>query len=541
MEKDFIIRQTDEELQQLLDKVQKPDTVPCEGSDNLLTSGAAYEALKGKQEKIEDLPKILAGVGKKVDETIPVTWQDLRELRDNGSLKPGQWYRITDYVTTTSQMDTRSAGHQFDILVMADSEAVISETALAIQHTMEEEDYFHNARLEAWELKYCLDNDTDRFAWADAENGKGVIYEMKDEWGNQCGYDFKNIMFKRCYCETDAFDGEGRYLAIPGMEVGHDSETLPGQDDDNYIWVYTFSCLASLEEDVADHPEQADASMGVFNTNSEMQLDYGDSPRPSNNIIEPYFVAQSIDDEPLRKVRALPNITFQQFYTDEYSYHCSDNHIGGLCHDWSCRSKNFYGNDFSGKVEFNYFSGDVEFNTFSGYIECNTFSGYVGYNTFSGDVYNNTFSGYVYNNTFSGNVGYNTFSGNVRYNTFSGDVGRNTFSGEVYYNTFSGYIERNTFSGNVYNNTFSGYVRYNTFSGEFYNNTFSGNLKNSQILGNCQYLRFGQSGQELQYIMQVGECVASSLTNVNVQANVKYLQVVTADSTGNIVVKKPYI
>lgn len=27
--------------------------------------------------------------------------------------------------------------------------------------------------------------------------GKGVIYYMKDEWDNECHYDFKNIMFKR--------------------------------------------------------------------------------------------------------------------------------------------------------------------------------------------------------------------------------------------------------------------------------------------------------------------------------------------------------
>jgi len=41
--------------------------------------------------------------------------------------------------------------------------------------------YFSLCNLESWELKYCLDNDTDRFEWADINNGKGVIYYMKDE------------------------------------------------------------------------------------------------------------------------------------------------------------------------------------------------------------------------------------------------------------------------------------------------------------------------------------------------------------------------
>jgi hypothetical protein len=33
-----------------------------------------------------------------------------------------------------------------------------------------------------------------RFEWA-TEKGKGVIYYMKDEWGNEAPYDFKNIQF----------------------------------------------------------------------------------------------------------------------------------------------------------------------------------------------------------------------------------------------------------------------------------------------------------------------------------------------------------
>ena len=45
-------------------------------------------------------------------------------------------------------------------------------------------------------MKYCIDNDTNRFVWADDANGKGVIYYMKDENNNELPYDFKNIMFE---------------------------------------------------------------------------------------------------------------------------------------------------------------------------------------------------------------------------------------------------------------------------------------------------------------------------------------------------------
>lgn len=46
------------------------------------------------------------------------------------------------------------------------------------------------------EIRYCIDNDTSRFAWADTTNGKGVIYWMRDIHGNECPYDFKSILFK---------------------------------------------------------------------------------------------------------------------------------------------------------------------------------------------------------------------------------------------------------------------------------------------------------------------------------------------------------
>lgn len=54
------------------------------------------------------------------------------------------------------------------------------------------------ARLPAWEIKYCLDNAPTKFAWA-SPFGTGVIYYMKDEWGNECPYDFKNILFNGNY------------------------------------------------------------------------------------------------------------------------------------------------------------------------------------------------------------------------------------------------------------------------------------------------------------------------------------------------------
>lgn len=162
----------------------------------------------------------------KLDKAIPITHDALVALRDNGELVPGQLYRITDYDCTTAQEDTQSANHQFDIIVTADSESTLNENARAVKH--DGSAYFANSNLAAWELKYCLDNDTDRFAWADSLYGKGVIFYMKDEWNNECPYDFKNILFKRKLTNGE-YDPNGKDT-----------------------WVYTFNAYDEDQEEIWD-------------------------------------------------------------------------------------------------------------------------------------------------------------------------------------------------------------------------------------------------------------------------------------------------
>ena len=100
----------------------------------------------------------------KVTNAVQSTYSKLKALRDNGKLVPGTQYRITDYTCTTSQSGTKSAGHVFDIIVTADDEGTLNEVARAIKH--EGDTYFDGCNLNAWKIWYCLDNDINRFAWA---------------------------------------------------------------------------------------------------------------------------------------------------------------------------------------------------------------------------------------------------------------------------------------------------------------------------------------------------------------------------------------
>ena len=171
---------------------------------------------------------------KKVKPLSETTWLELKALRDASGLTPGMRYRITDYVTKTAQDDTQSANHQFDVIVTADNEYTLNENARACLHSGDTYFSTAGAKLESWELKYCIDNDTNRFYWADSTNGKGVIYWMKDEWNNECPYDFKNIQFKRYKIEecVKCPDLEGLYSIDGANGITVDtSETY---------WCYTF-------------------------------------------------------------------------------------------------------------------------------------------------------------------------------------------------------------------------------------------------------------------------------------------------------------
>ena len=435
----------------------------------------AHRAQFAAMKRLIDLEKVL-----------PVTYESLMQLRDEERLLPGQWYRITDYVTTTTQADTQSADHPFDILVMASKPDLLLETAFAAVH--EGDTYFQSSKLEAWELNYCLDNDTDRFAWADPLNGKGVVYRLKDEWANDLPYDFKNIMFKRCYAEPDQFDGKGAYIAIPGLTVGKDDELLPAQDDDDFVYLFTFSCLASLDEDTAVHPAQADASMGFFQSGDELSAEYDDSPCPTGNVFEAHFISLSIDDEPLKRVMALPNITFGQFYKDSASYRTIANRFGANCHDLSLVGKDFHDNLLQSVSESYFFYGCFH----STFQKANRSSfGNVNYSSF-GNVQFSSF----------GNVNYSSF-GDVESSSF-GDVDtcsfvyvKNCSFGDVWSSSFGEYVQFSSF-GNVQFSSF-GYVRNSSFgdvdtcSFVYVKNCSFGYVRNSSF-GDVESSSFGDVG-----------------------------------------------
>lgn len=328
------------------------------------------------------------------------TYSALKAKRDAGTLVKGKWYRITDYTCTTIQEDTQGAGHVFDIIVRADSTNVLNENAYAALHSGDT--YFANCKLSAWQLKYSLDNDTEKFAWADSTNGKGVIYYMKDEWNNECPYDFKNIQFKRYKITSSA---EVPSLVNMWGLNGQSNYTVNYSDTQFF---YTFSYF----DDVRSPNVMYDATL-KGNDGTVTAFDGGFAAGVYGNCIAEASAFSTMlleHNAPTKMVLPCTIIYSTQLYTDGVMYSgCHGNKFGT-----NCINNTFGDNCINNKVGDNFTNNIIGKNCSS--------------NTFGDDCNNNVLAEGCTNNTFGDNCSYNIFKDGFSYNTVGNGCSNNTIS-----------------------------------------------------------------------------------------------------------------
>ena len=350
--------------------------------DNEFVTATALTDLDARVVQLEDTG---SNQGAVPNQTIAISYADLKALRDNAQLVPGQQYRITDYTCTTTQGATASAGHVFDIIVTADDESTLNEVARAAKH--EGDSYFANSDLNAWRVWYCLDNDTTRFKWADSANGKGVIYRMIDEFNNDVPYDFKNIQFYRQWNSEES----------SWSTVSYNNTGVP---------CYTFS-----SEGDSSTMEFTDMSLDIYN-------------RIYSNVIKNDNGSTDNGEQTLNN-----NCFFGTFCSDNiFEADSSDNTFGGNC----------WGNTFGGGCSSNTFGNECTFNTFGGTCYGNTFGNTCYYNIFGNDCFYNIFGNYCYNNTFGNGCSYiklaSDSSASTKYNYYR----QNHFGDGCQYIVFTG-------------------------------------------------------------------------------------------------------
>lgn len=409
---------------------------------------------------------------------VNITYANLVSLRNSGTLKKGAFYRIIDYETTTVQESTRSAEHYFDIIVQALDEKTLSENAFACLH--EGDTYFANSKLEAWKLKYCLDNDTDRFVWADEVNGKGVIYRMIDEFNNDVPYDFKNIQFKRKLTDG-ALD----------LDSGVDT------------WCYTFTVSDLVNTKLVDIS---------LKQNTEYADDEGQYRECANNSIKEAIldylpdglIRTRLNDIVFLNVfEASGNNVYFGCFSNTFSVNCYSNTIGNSYRNNTfgndCYS-NTIGNDFCNNAIGNGFYDNTIGDNFNSNIIGNSFSS----NDIKNNFDSNAIGNYFYNNTigdgFSNNaIGNRFYDNNIKINFSNSTIGNEFYSNTVdngfSYNTIGNYFHNNTIRiafcyntiGNrFYNNTALNECRKNTIGNYFYDN-YIGNSCHSNTIGNECY------------------------------------------------------
>ena len=466
--------------------------------------------------------------------SIPITYKELKALRDAGGLITGRHYRIIDYKTTSKESNTKVIWHAFDIIVTAVSNYELSENAFAaasdanrpevnIPVPVDPDDttigidansettgdteiaydedvnaervidtYYDKCNLSAWELKYMLDNNTKRYSWADdrykviqafnnykvddvilidtynelsdtnkancEQIGKGVIYYMKDEFGNECSYDFKSILFERFLIEV--LDAQNKYQNwINGDYYSALSKTLENQlkivpytsrnnDGDGTRFYYTFD---------------------TGNT-EEMYI-------PESKQIETVPVELTRDNAQKGKNT------------------CRDNHFAYACNLYNIvsdgesiisidKNKIVLGNNVFIGTEF--ISNTCSDQGFS----YNTILNGAKYNSFGGNFAFNIIGENFINNVFGHDCKLNILAENFQYNTTGNKFQRNCIIQNNRDNLYKESFIRNSLSHSITDNIFGNNINNSKFPDFFKNNELGGDTIELKIDDNAHYMRF---------------------------------------------------
>ena len=364
-----------------------------------------------------------------VSNSVNITWEKLKDARDNGELVPGKQYRITDYVCTTTQEGTKAKGNNFDIIVTADSGSVLNEVARAALH--EGDTYFRNCDLNAWKIWYCLDNDTTRFAWADSTNGKGVIYRMIDEFGNDVPYDFKNIQFK-------------------------------DPNSNNNYYYYTFSGYGEDETDYS-----------ILRTTNIF-----------SNTISPFY-GSDVTNNAIQTINKI-------LFSVGGDGNCYGNYFGSGCYNITL---SFYccNNTFGNGCYSNSLSPYCSNNTFGDNCHSNKLNSSCTYNIFEYNCYSNTLGEYCSNNTFGNNCYSNTLDGNCVGNNFGNNCFNNSLGSDCSGNSLGTYCDNIAIGGMSSNNTFSDDCSYIKFASDSSASTKYDLYQHNHFGVGCQYILFKET------------------------------------------------
>jgi hypothetical protein len=258
---------------------------------------------------------------------------------------------------------------------------------------------------------------------------------MIDEWGNDCPYDFKNIMFER---EIYSFDNGCGVTPIDGRgDITTFCYTFSWEESENVI--VDASIFGNGNDGLTD---ENDNVVGVYENKIGVHNVYG-VRHLNNNVL---FSSCGYDGG-----------YFKGYCRNIFGEHCCDNSF----------NDGFINNRFGNNCLYNY-----------------------SYER----LYNNTFGDECCGNRFWGDymtqsVG-NTFGNNSSDNNFYGDCYNNTFGNDCSENDLMYGCENNIFGNNCCLNQLESYC---------YSNVFGINCESNNISDECCYNSFGNGCSEIKF------------------------------------------
>ena len=435
----------------------------------------------------------------------PITYAELVALRDSSSLVAGMQYRITDYDFTTTEKDTDSAHQLFDIIVTADSESVLNETARAVHHQYEssEETLTGAVKLYKTDMNgYANEVDTgDYFLLVGKVEIDGVTYYRYDKYENS--------------------DNTGRYILLESIDL--DSHGV-GLDNPLYpVGEGTYG------EDGAyvSHSEDAIVSYenGTVTVDSVFPL--------SNRDIASWELKYTLENTKHSSTDGKGTILWMK---DEYRNECNYDFINALFKVYeitACvKSPSLVGAYAikTNNTHITYGNNSKFVSTFGADNHDNAIKhDGLAKIVLGNDCYYNTFGNSCYSNTLGNDCYYNTFGNSCYYNTLGNSCYYNTLGNSCYSNTFGNSCQNNTFGNSCQNNTFGNDCDSNTFGDYYYNNTFGDSCYFNTFGNSCyciklatsnsgttkyNYYRHNHFGDGCQYIVFKGAETASSSAQV---------------------------
>lgn len=249
------------------------------------------------------------------------------------------------------------------------------------------EPYYIGIDMSKWIIKYDINNDLSKYSWADTENGKGVIFYLKDEWDNECWYDFKNIKFKR----TKEFIDEHEYLRV--------NDETKFTEDEKYF--FTFDCNGNDDSLNTGKYKCEQNSLGKYMSGKKITL---------NNTI---FLGNGNSNNKLG----------ENNFNNIFGYDTYNNVIGVNCQGNIIPKKFTYNNIRNGFKNNTYLGDNFRYNEIGHLFEGNTVVGYTSRCNFGYNFKNNTIGGSVYDSIFGNNITSCKFKSSIGHSHIKGTMG----------------------------------------------------------------------------------------------------------------------